>query len=327
VIDVDPKPDHRWTDMPAVRGHVETIEFTGDGAYRGALDPLRIAPPDEAEDLAVDWLLSLLRRDIPHAWETEVRAAVKQVLAAARDRGDAGTSGAPSATCGAVLAALGAGNPDAVAVGRALAVYADSGLAQLGFAEAGAAMPVAGASQVTLLRVAGLALPEQGVGAEALSSKERTAQALLALVAAYALGLMAADRTSHTVLAFDEAWVLMGTPAGRRLLRRANRLGRAQNGTPLLGTQTLGDVDDETRELVGAVFAFGAETESEARRVLALLGLDPDDAEQRERLIACRRGRCFVRDYSRRVAPVQIDFDPEPGLLAALDTTPGRPPA
>ena len=44
IIDVDPKPDHRWTELPGVRDHVDIIEFRADARYRGVLDPLRIAP-------------------------------------------------------------------------------------------------------------------------------------------------------------------------------------------------------------------------------------------------------------------------------------------
>ncbi len=324
VIDIDPKPDHRWSALPAVREHVETIVLSADARFRGVLDPLRVAPPEEAEDLAVDWLLSLLRPDIPHAWETEVRAAVKGVVgAAASAPQDAGRAARPG--CGEVLQTLRTGNVDAVAVGRALEVFADSGIAQLGIAAPRSALLRPATRRVIQLRIAGLALPEQVADPRLLASKERIGQALLQLVAAYALGLMAAgEGRRHTVLGFDEAWVLMTTPGGRRLLSRANRLGRAQNGTPLLGTQSVGDIDEQTRELVGAVFAFGAETDQEARRLLALLGLDSDDAELREQLIDCRAGRCLLRDYSRRVAHVQIDFGADPGLLAALDTTPGR---
>ena len=316
IIDVDPKPDHRWTDLPDVAEHVEAIEFRADARYRGLLDPLRIAPAEDAEDLAVDWLCSLLRADIPHTWETEVRAAVKQVLARA---------GAHAGTCGQVLAVLKEGNDDARQVARGLGVFADSGLAQLGFAAADAPLRDHASKQVTLLRVAGLALPEHGTTAGALGARERTSQALMALVATYALQLMASDPAVHTVLGFDEAWVLTDTPAGRRLLRRANRLGRAQNGTPLLGTQNLSDVDDELKELIGAVFAFGAETEAEARRTLAMLDVDPDDTAMRQKLMGFRQGRCFLRDYQRRLGAVQIDFDHAPDLLEALRTDPGRP--
>ena len=74
----------------------------------------------------------------------------------------------------------------------------------------------------------------------------------------------------------DEAWALMSDTQGRALLERISRLGRSQNITPILATQMLGDAA-ELEPLVGALFAFGVETEVEARKALALLRLDPDD--------------------------------------------------
>ncbi|HWT92077.1 MAG TPA: ATP-binding protein [Solirubrobacteraceae bacterium] len=316
VIDLDPKPDHHWTTLPEVAPHTETIEFTADPQFRGLLDPLRIAPPGEAEDLAVEWLLSLLRRDIPHTWETEIRAAVK-------DRVHRAGKGTP-ATCGDVLEALDTGNDDARNVARALAVFADSGLAQLGFAQPRTPPPAAGGKQVTLLRIPGLVLPEAGTPADQHTARERIGQGLLTLAATYGLHLMASEPERHTVLGWDEVWLLLASSAGRRLIRRANRLGRAQNGTPILGTQYLGDVDDEIRELIGAAFSFGAETDAEAARHLQLFGLTPGDRDLQRKLLGLRRGRALVRDYRRRIARVQIDLSHSPALLAHLNTNPDQ---
>src|SRR5919202_179929 len=42
VCDIDPKGDHRWTDLPEISGHVEVIELSGDPGWQGLLDPLRV---------------------------------------------------------------------------------------------------------------------------------------------------------------------------------------------------------------------------------------------------------------------------------------------
>jgi hypothetical protein len=81
----------------------------------------------------------------------------------------------------------------------------------------------------------------------------------------------------------------------------------------------LGDAS-ELEPLVGAFFAFGVETDDEARRALSLLRLDPDDAARR-RTIGHRAGRCLLRDFSGQVAAVQVE--PPPWMLERLDTTPG----
>jgi AAA domain-containing protein len=72
--------------------------------------------------------------------------------------------------------------------------------------------------------------------------------------------------------------------------------------------------------LVGTLFAFGVETEAEARKALALLRLDVDDEVAIQRLLGYREGRCFFRDSSGQVVPTQID--PPRWLLRELDTTP-----
>jgi hypothetical protein len=119
----------------------------------------------------------------------------------------------------------------------------------------------------------------------------------------------------------DEAWALLADSQGRALLERISRLGRSQNLTPILATQMLGDAA-ELEPLVGAFFAFGVETEDEARRALTLLRLDPDEEGARRRLIGHRAGRCHLRDFSGQMSSVQVE--PPAWMLERLDTTPGR---
>jgi hypothetical protein len=133
---------------------------------------------------------------------------------------------------------------------------------------------------------------------------------------------MGSDWSRHKVLVFDEAWMLLGDAAGRALVQRINRLCRSQNATPILATQALADVD-ELENLIGAYFCFGVETDAEAARALRLLHMDADDQRLSSQLQSFRRGRCFMRDYQGRVAPVQIDLVDDQ-LLSQLDTTPRR---
>ena len=145
--------------------------------------------------------------------------------------------------------------------------------------------------------------------------------ATLKLIAAYAMRLVAGDRSVHKVVLFDEAWFLLASRDGRRLIDRLNRLGRAENATLILATQQLTDVG-EIENLIGTRFIFGQETAAEARRALELLGLDPDDRALVERVRSYRRGRCLMRDIDDRVAELQIEPVHE-HLLRILDTSPG----
>jgi AAA-like domain len=307
VCDIDPKGDHRLERLPGVAERMEAVELSSDEACRGMLDPLRIGPPETREDLAAGFLLSVLPEPVRPEWQTELRLAVQTINA------DGGRS------CQRVVRELERGSPAAREVGRALAVHAAAGIARLGFAPADGTVEEAGARQVTSLRIRNLTLLP-GIPRSQLSEEERLGQTLLRLLAVYARRLTSADPTRHAVLGFDEAWVLLADSAGRALVDRISRLGRAQNVTPLLATQVLGDAH-ELEGLVGALFCFGVETDAEAEQALRLLHLDADDERLRRQLTSFRRGRCLHRDYQGRVGPMQVDLvDPE--LLAALDTTP-----
>ena len=308
VCDIDPKGDHRLERLPGVPERMEVIELSGEEGCRGMLDPLRIGPDATREDLAANFLLAVLPEPVRPEWQTEVRLAVQSVAA----------SGGRS--CERVVRELERGAGAAKDAARALAIHAATGIARLGFAPADGEVEPAGSKQLTSLRIRSLTLPIPGTARSELTEEERVGQALLRLLAVYALRITGADPSRHAVLGFDEAWVLLADSAGRALVDRISRLGRAQNVTPLLATQVLGDAS-ELEGLVGALFCFGVETDAEAERALRLLHLDPDDERLRRQLTSFRRGRCLFRDYRGRVGPIQVDLvDPE--LLAALDTTP-----
>ena len=310
IVDIDPKGDHRVDRLPGVEGRVEAIELSAEERYRGLLDPMRVGTPETREDLTYNFLTGILPAPVKPEWQTELRRAVSEAAAA----------GAESST--EVLARL-ASSPeeDARAAARAAEVHASAGIARLALGDPEAELPTVGEAQLISLRIRNLALPLPGTARGELSEEERASLAVLRLLAAYALRLCATETDRHSVLAMDEAWALTSDAQGRALLERISRLGRSQNITPILATQMLGDAA-ELEPLVGALFAFGVETEAEARRALELLRLDPDDEQAAQRLLGYRAGRCYLRDFDGQVAPVQID--PPGWLLEALDTTPGR---
>ena len=175
---------------------------------------------------------------------------------------------------------------------------------------------------MTTIKARGLSLPAPGVARADYDQAERLGVATLKLIAAYAMRLVSGDRSVHKVVLFDEAWFLLASRDGRRLIDRLNRLGRAENATLILATQQLTDVG-EIENLIGTRLIFGQETAAEARRALELLGLDPDDRALVERVRGYRRGRCLMRDIDDRVAELQIEPVHE-HLLRILDTSPAR---
>lgn len=307
IVDIDPKGDHRLDALPGVADAMEVVELAGSEVQRGMLDPLRVGAEGSREELAYGYLTAVLPQPVPAEWRTKVRAAVARV---AQGGGRA---------CGEVLAVLREGDELARAAAEALQVHLEAGLARLGCAQAGSEVPEVGSAQLVSIRVRGLVRPEPGTARSELADDERVSQAVLRLLAAYALRLCSATERVHSVLALDEAWALLADSQGRAMLERFSRMGRSMNITPILASQIVGDAA-ELEPLVGSYLAFGVEREAEAERALGLLRLDPDDEAARRRLLGFRAGRCIYLDHHGRTLPMR--FDPGEEILDALDTTP-----
>jgi len=312
VVDIDPKGDHHLAELPGVAGALEVIELAGTEKERGLLDPLLIAPEELREEVAASFLLDLLPAPVPPDWRTEVRRAVQE--ARRRD---------PHATCCSVLAEL-AGSEESAArqAARALQVHAESGLARLGFAEAGWLPPTDADAPLTQLLIRNLPRIAPGTPAEALTEEQRIGRAVLRLICRFAMHLMSGDRSRHKVIGIDEAFFLLEDPLGQQLLTHLNRWGRSEFASAILVTHLVADAAG-LENLVGARFVFGMAGEDEAREALRLLGCDPDDERLVQRLLSFERGRCLLRDFEGHVGAMQVAI-PDPAMLAALDTTPGR---
>jgi hypothetical protein len=317
VIDFDPKPDHRLAELSELADEeVEILELSADPVHRGKLDPLRIGLPELREELASSYLLELLRD--PHSsWEVAIDRAVRDAI-----RDD------ERSLQGVVARMHDSEAPGAKDAAEALDVVADFGLARLGFSQPDdgdarlrAEDEGSGPSLITI-RMPGLNLPDPGTDRAAYTRSERVSVATLALVAASTLKLISGDRDRHKVVLLDEGWVFFASSQGRTLLNKLIRLGRAFNATVLLATQQVEDLG-ELAQLVGTTFLFGQDSPRAAARGLEEFGLDPEEGGLASRLTEYRRGRGLQRDLDGRWGEVQVD--PDPGLLAELDTTPGRP--
>ncbi len=314
VIDCDPKGDHRFHLLEEVAPHAETIALRPDPRLRGMLDPLRVAPEHLRQDAAVSFLRDLLPSRAEAAWETAVVAAVDVVVRRAREP-----------TCTEVVRALCEGQDTDAQVGGALAVYARSGLTQLGFADPDVTLPPVGREQVTYLPIRDLPGPEPGTPRAEYTQAERVGVQIVRLIAMFAMHLMSHERDRLKLFSFDEGWRLLGDPVGRTLLTSLQRMGRSELAVPIVSTQLVTDALIGEREslenLLGATFVFGMRSEAEAARALALLGLDPENRRAKERLLKMEAGRCLLRDHSGRVEAIQVEVV-APSLLRAFSTTP-----
>jgi hypothetical protein len=309
IVDIDPKGerDHAWLTIPEVAERTEAIELSDDERFRGMLDPLRVAPEAARAELCRNFLSSVLPEPVPAPWRTEITAAVSVIAERGR------------ATVGDVLVELARAGAAGKEAARALEAHLEAGISRLGFGESGRALPDSLDAQVVSLQIRNLVLPDAATSRAEMHEDERAGQAVLRLVAAYAMRLCGRERATHSLLALDEGWALLGDSQGQALMKRLSRMGRSLNITPLLASQIIADAR-ELEPLVGAYFAFGVETDEEAARALALLRLDPDDEGLRQQLVGFRRGRCLMRDFEGRVVPMRVS--PGEELLGILDTTP-----
>ncbi len=314
VIDCDPKGDHRFHLLPEVRPHVECVTLRPDAALRGMLDPLRVAPTHLRQDAATSFLRDLLPERAEAAWETAVVGAVDRVLTRSTDP-----------TCREVVRALEDGDETDVQVGKALDVYARSGLTQLGFADPAVKLPPVGARQVTYLPIRDLPGAPPGVPRSEYSQAERVGEQIVRLIAMFAMRLMGAERGRLKLFSFDEGWRLLSDPVGRTLLASLQRMGRSELAVPIISTQLVTDALIGEREslenLIGATFVFGMRSQAEAARALTLLGLDAEDSRMCRSLLDLDAGRCLFRDHGGRIEAIQVDVV-LPSLLRAFSTTP-----
>lgn len=192
VIDCDPKGDHRFHLLEEVAPHSETIALRPDPALRGMLDPLRVAPEHLRQEAAVAFLRDLLPARTEAAWETAIVGAVDAVMRRSREP-----------TCLEVVHALREGSGEEAKVGEALAVYARSGITQLGFADPEVALAPVGERQVTYIPIRDLPAPEPGTRRSEYTQAERVGVQIVRLIAMFAMHLLASERGRLKVFCLD----------------------------------------------------------------------------------------------------------------------------
>jgi hypothetical protein len=329
-------------DTLARGGQVMTIDRTAVGEYirfaqtvPGGAQVVRL---DADADVCVDPLLTFTGDD-----RITVSLGFLSLLAGCPAQSEEGAALAeavdtvaahPGACLGDVvdeLAAMGQGpgGPDPVARGlaRRLAPYRRRGVGRLAFSSG---QPMSLDADLIVFWAPNLALPDR----DTLQSEHRSrlmlpeevlGQALLYLVAAIGRQVVFRDPTRFGAALYDEAWALLASPHGQKLLIEGVRDGRKHNGAIWLASQHPNDFAiGELEDLLGARFVFGQAHAAigSALRFLGVKGSVDAEATLEQGL---REGQCLYRDVRGRVGLVQVIEPVLPELRAAFDTTPRAP--
>jgi AAA-like domain len=226
------------------------------------------------------------------------------------------------------LAAMGhrSGAPDPVARGlaRRLAPYRRRGVGRLAF---GSGQPMSLTADLIVFWAPNLALPDR----DTLHSEHRSrlmlpeevlGHALLYLVAAIGRRVVFRDPTRFGAALYDEAWALLASPHGQKLLIEGVRDGRKHNGAIWLASQHPNDFAiGELADLLCARFLFD-QAHAAIPAALRFLGVKGSVDAVATLEQGLREGQCLYRDVRGRVGLVQVVEPVLPELRAALDTTP-----
>jgi hypothetical protein len=162
-------------------------------------------------------------------------------------------------------------------------------------------------SGLTIITLQGLDLPNTA-NSDTHTKANQLAVAVMFLLTSFTRQLMFSANQRHPkAIVIDEAWAITSTPQGKKLVSEVARMGRARNTALLLISQNAKDFLGETvTNSVSTRIAFKAESHEEVTNVLEFLELEDSEAN-REEVKNLQTGECLIKDWSRRIARVQID--------------------
>jgi hypothetical protein len=282
------------------------------------LDPLRTFGGDARTAITLGFL-SLLAGTSPHSEEGAALAEAVDTVAAN-----------PAARLGDVIDTLAhmgdAAPPDPAArsLARRLGHYRRLGPGRIAF---GDAQPLSLDADCIVFWAPNLALPDRDTLlnehlARQMLPEHVLGHALLYLIAAVGRQVVFSDPTRFGAALYDEAWAVLASPHGQRLVLEGIRDGRKHNGAIWLASQHPHDLGDgELVDLIGSRFVFRQAPGATAAALEFLGAGDSADADAVVRR-GLATGHCLFRDVRDRIALIQIAEPVLPELRRAFDTTP-----
>ncbi|WP_445491558.1 ATP-binding protein [Niallia sp. 03133] len=270
------------------------ITLSNEAKDAGKLDPLTFLEGEEAQDAAVAVLeyLSELQYNERNV-KTAIYRGVRHVMQQDHHPG----------LLKVVRYLQGSQDPDVQSVGDLLYEIATNGVAKLMFSD-GNVEGISLDEQVNILQIQNLNLPNEGE--KPATRDEHIAVALMQPLAKFATKF-ARDDSIVKLTIFEEAWMLMNTGAGDKLINELLRTGRSLRSAVYIITQSTYEYNKpQIKENIGTKFAFKAKTNEEAANIIEFLGLE-DNKANRKMLKELTEGQCIMEDMYGRTAKIQTD--------------------
>ncbi|MBN8194188.1 ATP-binding protein [Bacillus sp. NTK074B] len=270
------------------------ITLSSEKKDAGKLDPLTFLEGEEAQDAAVGVLeyLSELQSNERNV-KTAIYKGVRHVIQQENMPG----------LLKVVRYLQQSDDLDVRNVGDLLYEIGTNGIAKLMFSE-GNVEGISLNEQVNILQIQNLNLPDEGE--KAATRDEHIAVALMQPLAKFATKF-ARDDSVVKLTIFEEAWMLMNTGAGDRLINELLRTGRSLRSAVYIVTQSTYEYNKpQIKENIGTKFAFKAKTNEEAANIIEFLGME-DNKANRDMLKNLTEGQCIVEDMYGRTAKIQTD--------------------
>lgn len=321
---VDPKSERgKWKEMlqkwkkplSDIADEINIVNLTSEEENKGMLDPYIIMKSKkDAEGLVLDVLAFLTGISSGDGDRFPIlRKAVRSV-----------TNMETSGMLLVIDALRKMESPVSDAIAEHIESFTDYDFAQLLFSDGNTKHSIDLKSQLNIIQVQDLLLPEEGTEITAYTNMERLSVAVMIIISTFALDFIHSEREIFKIVDLDEAWSFLQVAQGKALSNKLVRAGRSMQAGVYFVTQNSDDLRDEKiKNNIGLKFAFRSTDIVEIKKTLTFFGLDAEDEENQNRLRNLKNGQCLMQDLYGHVSVVNIDPIFE-WVLMLFDTRPPK---
>lgn len=283
---------------PELVKHIESFNFVTldvrDKKNYGVLDPIVILEPTDAIETAKSMIDYLGNGEWEMTQKTAISKAVKKIVNL-RSQGE-------KVGFKHVIEELRKNDEKEIReAGEYLFEMIDGTILDLAFSD-GSTKGLNYDDRVTILEVADLTLPKEK--STKISEHERNSIVLMFALGNFCKRFGEKNRHEETMEFFDESWILTASLEGQKVIKSMRRVGRSQNNTLVLITQSVNDAksDDDTTGF-GTILAFYEESERE--QILEHVGLKVNDRNLKW-IDNMSSGQCLLKDVFGNVNRISI---------------------